>query len=116
MRWSRRLLAAGALLLVTASCGGSSTSQSQGANPANTGATVDIKNIAFNPSHVTLKSGQAVVWVFGDDSTPHNVTGDGFRSANRTSGAFSHTFTRAGKYDYQCSIHAGMHGQIAVTQ
>jgi plastocyanin len=44
------------------------------------------------------------------------VTGDGFRSANRTSGTFSHTFNRAGKYDYQCSIHAGMHGQVVATQ
>jgi plastocyanin len=116
MRWRRWLLAGGALLVVTAGCGGSSTSKSEGATPANTGATVDIKNIAFNLSHVTVKSGQAVVWVFDDDSTPHNVTGDGFRSANRTSGTFSHTFDRAGKYDYQCSIHAGMNGQVVVTQ
>ena len=64
---------------------------------------------------MTVKSGQAVVWVFDDGSTPHNVTGGGFRSANRTSGTFSHTFNQAGEYDYQCSIHAGMNGQVVVT-
>ena len=73
-------------------CGGSTAGKAT-AVPPSAGAVVDIKNIAFNPPTVTIKAGQTVVWKFDDGSIAHNVTGEGFRSADRSSGTFSHTFS-----------------------
>jgi plastocyanin len=114
----RRLLvsmvAAGALGLLTASCGGSSASKTSATVPPNAGAVVDMKNIAFNPHTVTIKAGQTVAWKFDDGSIAHNVVGEGFRSADKSSGVFVHTFGKAGDYKYDCTIHSGMNGEVIV--
>ncbi|HSS11328.1 MAG TPA: plastocyanin/azurin family copper-binding protein [Acidimicrobiales bacterium] len=117
----RRLLALVATLVfvtIVTACGGSSSNQStatSSALPANVGATVELKNIAFNPPAVTIKAGQAVVWKFDDGSIVHNVVGNGWRSSDMSSGTYSHTFTTAGTYPYQCTIHSGMTGKVVVT-
>jgi plastocyanin len=112
MRW----LAAIAVVVILAACGCSSHPTSDGfAVPANVGATVELKNIAFNPPMVTIKSGQQVVWKFDDGSIAHNVTGDGYRSNDMSSGIYIHKFTSAGTYHYQCTIHSGMTGEVIVT-
>ena len=111
MRW----LAAIALVAILAACGSSSNSSaSSGGAPSNLGATVELKNNAFNPPAVTIKSGQSVLWKFDDGSIAHNVTGDGYRSSDMSSGTYSHKFTSAGTYHYQCTIHSGMTGQVIV--
>jgi plastocyanin len=118
----RLLVLAAALVLVTivTACGGGSSSQSTATSSAlpsasNVGATVDLKNIAFNPSTVTIKAGQAVLWKFDDGSIAHNVVGNGWRSSDMSSGTYSHTFTAPGTYRYLCTIHTGMNGQVVVT-
>jgi plastocyanin len=50
----------------------------------------------------------------------HNVTFDAAAGApaniaDRTSGGDSRTFMTAGIFDYQCTIHPGMNGQVTVT-
>jgi plastocyanin len=115
----RRLLvsvvAAGALAALAVSCGGSSSSShSSNTVPPNAAAVVDAKNIAFNPTSVTIKAGQTVAWKFDDGAIAHNVTGEGFRSADLSSGVFTRTFGKAGDYKYDCSIHAGMNGEVIV--
>jgi plastocyanin len=108
-------LAAGALVLLTSACGGStSAAKPQVTIPAGAGAVVDLKNIAFTPEKVTITAGQTVVWKFDDGSIAHNVTGPGFRSSDRTSGIFVHTFTTPGDYRYNCTIHSGMTGEVIV--
>ena len=84
-----------------------------------TGHTVAIKNFAFSPQTLTVKAGTNVTWT-NSDSAPHTVTStDGpstsasptglFDSGQLASGAtFSFTFTRAGTYYYECTIHASM--------
>ena len=89
------MVAAGAVGLLT-SCGGSSSSKTSATVPPNAGAVVDIKNIAFNPKTVTIKAGQTVAWKFDDGSITHDVVGEGFRSADQSSGVFVHTFAKAG--------------------
>jgi plastocyanin len=106
--------AAGAFALVLTACGGSSSSKVSNTVPPNAGAIVDMKNIAFSPATVTIKAGQTVVWKFDDGSTAHNITGEGFRSPDRSSGTFSHTFSKAGDYKYDCTIHSGMNGEVVV--
>jgi plastocyanin len=108
------LVAAGALGLLTVSCGGSSSSKTSATVPPNAGAVVDMKNIAFNPHTVTIKAGQTVAWKFDDGSIIHDVVGEGFRSPDQSSGVFLHTFAKAGTYNYQCVIHSGMNGVVIV--
>jgi plastocyanin len=112
----RGLLAAIALTVILAACGSSTHSGgSGGSTPSNLGATVELKNVAFNPPTVTIKSGQSVLWKFDDGSIAHDVTGDGFRSNDMTSGTYSHKFTTPGTYHYQCTIHSDMTGEVVVT-
>jgi plastocyanin len=100
-------------------------SSSGGAVTPTTGNTVAIQNFAFTPQTLTVKVGTKVTWTNGD-STTHDVTstdGPG-TSASRTdlfsSGplpggqSFSFTFTKAGTYNYECSIHASMQTMHAV--
>jgi plastocyanin len=114
----RRLLvsvvAAGALGALAVSCGGSSSSHSSATIPANAGAVVETKNIAFDPQKATIKTGQIVAWKFDDGSIAHNVTGEGFRSPDFSSGVFTHKFGKAGDYKYDCTIHSGMNGEVIV--
>lgn len=107
------VLAASAL----AACGGSSKSGATAPTVpvANLGATVRLKNIAFNPGSVTIRAGQAVAWAFNDGSIPHNVTGTGFASVTESSGTYIHTFDQAGTFKYVCTIHSGMDGTVVVT-
>ena len=53
------------------------------------------------------------------DSMAHTVTASNgaFDSGNLDQGAkFSFTFTQEGTYDYVCTYHANMKGQIVVTK
>jgi plastocyanin len=107
-----RITAAAALVVIGGACahvkGGSA------AVPADrAAAVVHLKAVTFDPGAVTIKSGQAVTWVW-DDPIIHNVTGDGFGSGNQDSGSYSFTFAQPGTYRYQCTIHAGMVGTVTV--
>ena len=78
-----------------------------GASAAGKGATVSIKGGKFAPATVTIKAGETVVWVNGDDRD-HTVRGaDGsFDSDNiEKGGRYSFTFKRAGRYPYSCGLH-----------
>ena len=79
-------------------------------------ATVDVKNIAFKPSKVTVAAGQSVKWTFDDGDIPHNVNFTTFRSGDPvSSGSYTHTFTTAGLYTYHCDVHPNMQGTVQVT-
>jgi len=84
------------------------------------GNTVAIKNFAFDPSSLTVKSGTVVKWT-NQDGAPHTIVSDTsspatFSSDSLSSGAsYSFTFTQPGTYTYHCSIHPSMKGTIIVT-
>jgi plastocyanin len=104
--------------VLLAGCGGSTAGGSVGPTtplPAGVAATVDIRNVAFQPTSVAVHVGQSVAWRFDDGSIPHNVTGNGWSSPDRTSGFYTHTFTAPGTYAYRCTIHSGMTGVVVVT-
>jgi len=113
----RALAASSALIVLLPACNSSGGGSSGGTTtpPPPAAATVDIKNIAFNPRTVNIKSGQTVLWKFDDGAIAHNVTGDTWRSADRTSGYYTHTFDGPGEYAYKCTIHTGMNGDVFVT-
>jgi len=84
-----------------------------------TGNAVAIQNFSFTPQTLTVKAGTKVTWT-NNDTTIHNVTstnGPGigaattslFSSGSLNGGqSFSYTFTKAGTYYYECTIHASM--------
>jgi plastocyanin len=82
------------------------------------GRTVTLKNIAFSPKSLSVPKGSTVTFAFRDASTTHNVHSIGRRHfkaiPNRSSGSRRRTFTRAGTYRYQCTLHPGMTGRIVV--
>ncbi|HXQ98445.1 MAG TPA: cupredoxin family copper-binding protein [Candidatus Limnocylindrales bacterium] len=83
--------------------------------PAQT-AQVKIDNFSFAPPTLTIAVGTTVTWTNQDD-IPHNVvsTDKSFKSrVMDTDEKFSFTFSKAGSYDYFCSIHPKMTGKVVV--
>jgi plastocyanin len=79
-------------------------------------ARITIDNFSFKRDTITVPLGTTVVWE-NDDDIPHNVVAtDGeFRSsALDTENKFAFTFNKAGTFDYFCSLHSFMKGQVVV--
>jgi len=116
MRMGSWLLPAAALVAAGA-CGGSGGSY--GSGPTNTGGStstqIAVKNNLFDPSSTTVPVGSTVTWTWAAGSVIHNVTfSDGPKSADQSSGTYTRTFTTAGTYPYNCTIHPGMNGSVKV--
>lgn len=95
-----------------------SCSKSNNAPKPATGATVSvsIKNMAFSPDTLRIKTGTTVTWMNNDGMT-HTVTSNTslFDSGNLAAGlSFQYTFNAAGTFTYYCVIHAGMRGVVVV--
>jgi plastocyanin len=70
----------------------------------------------FGPAKATVEAGKAVTWTNTDDS-PHQISVQGrdLKTAVLLKGqSASLTFAEAGVYDYICSLHPGMKGQVEV--
>ena len=79
---------------------------------------VKIDNFSFGPVAVTVSAGSTVTWTNRDD-IPHTVVSSDdprvFKSkVLDTDEKFSFTFTKAGTYEYFCSIHPKMTGKVVV--
>lgn len=76
--------------------------------------TILIQNFAFNPAVLNIKVGDTVVWQ-NKDAAPHKIKSNSFNSAILSQNdTFKFSFGIAGTYDYICSIHPSMKGQIIV--
>src|SRR6185503_18688190 len=76
-----------------------------------------IGDFFFRPQDVTVNAGASITWS-NDGTVPegHTVTGDGFDSGVLKHGdTYSHTFDKAGTFDYVCTLHPNMRGTITVT-
>ena len=82
------------------------------------GKTVTLRNIAFSPKSLSVSKGTNVTFAFRDDGIVHNVVSVGRKKfktiSSRSSGSQRRTFTSAGTYRYQCTLHPGMSGRITV--
>ncbi|HSM70972.1 MAG TPA: plastocyanin/azurin family copper-binding protein [Anaerolineales bacterium] len=78
---------------------------------------INIVNLKFNESSVTIRVGTTVTWTNNDDSE-HTVTADDglFDTSVVDGDTFSFTFTEAGEFPYHCEIHRGMQGEIIVVE
>lgn len=138
-RWLALLFACLALALVVAACGNSASDEGEGdaqnteqpsesgsagggggaekESKASGGAQVTMKDIKFDPAGVTVKKGDTVTWT-NEDTVGHDVTGDGFKSGPSgglgNGDTYKHTFDKAGKFDYVCTVHPGMEGSVTV--
>src|SRR6266567_4276409 len=78
---------------------------------------IEIKDFAFNPQTITVKSGEKITWINRDEE-PHTVVSVG-KKFPRSSGLdtdqeFSITAAAPGTYEYFCSVHPKMTGTIVV--
>jgi plastocyanin len=77
----------------------------------------------YDPSPVTIKPGTSVTWT-NNDSTLHTVSsglpeqgavGTLFDSSLIAPGkTFTHAFDKTGSFDYSCTLHPFMRGQVIV--
>jgi 3',5'-cyclic-AMP phosphodiesterase len=79
---------------------------------------IAIDNFKFAPATLTVRAGTKVVWINNDD-VPHLIVNvqNRFRQSPvlDSDQRFSTTLTKAGTYDYFCSLHPMMQGKIIVT-
>jgi plastocyanin len=101
---SRGLALAAAALLVAAST----------ATAAPKRAEVSVQFSAYGPSQLDVLPGTTVVWS-NVSSRTHTVTADRFDSGHLDPGAqFRVTFAQPGAYQYHCTIHPSIRGEIDV--
>jgi plastocyanin len=79
--------------------------------------TIEIKDFAFNPKVITVKSGEKITWINRDEE-PHTVVSveKQFKksSALDTDQEFTVIAGAPGTYTYFCSVHPKMTGTIVV--
>ncbi len=121
------------ILFAAAACGGGGTTAPTNANPGgsgnpggNTGGNTTIPSNTvdatatdtFTPSSLTVTVGTSVDFVF--QSVGHNVVFNAVAGrpadipGTNSSVTISRTFSTAGTFPYQCTIHGGMTGTIIV--
>lgn len=80
-------------------------------------ASVNIKDFAFDPNTITVPAGTSVTWT-NLDTVPHTVTSTNGKFDSGILGPgriFNYTFNDPGTYNYYCTIHPYMKGQVVVT-
>jgi plastocyanin len=80
--------------------------------------TVEIRNFAFQPATITVHPGDTVEWK-NEDNVPHTATADtpkpGFDSgAIQPGGTWRYDAREKGTYDYICTFHPYMKGELIV--
>jgi plastocyanin len=91
------------------------------ATPAPSGGSneIAIKNFAFSPAILTIKTGTMVTWT-NQDGAVHQIVSDpgtpaAFNSVSLANGvSYQFTFTQPGTYTYHCTVHPSMKGTIIV--
>jgi plastocyanin len=116
-RYIRNVLVCAGLFGVIASVAIIHESQiARAAEEKNAAASITIDNFSFTPKEITVAAGTTITWVNHDD-VPHTVVSPDkkFRSkALDTDDQFSFMFTDPGTYNYFCSVHPIMTGEIIV--
>jgi len=81
------------------------------------GNKIEIKDFAFNPPTITVKSGEQITWINRDEE-PHTVVSVEKQFKKSTALDTDQEFTiiagAPGTYTYFCSVHPKMTGTIVV--
>ena len=78
-------------------------------------STIVVRDYEFEPRTVSVGVGETVTWVWEGDAQ-HNVVGEGFESEDQSTGSFRHAFDEPGTYQYACTLHSGMQGDVVVEE
>jgi plastocyanin len=107
---------AGTLTALAAATGLAIPAFASGGGHSASSHTVTLSHIRYHPGTLSIKRGDTVTWLWEDKGHEHNVTGKGFKSKTMTKGSFGVRFTKAGTFNYHCTIHVeeGMRGTIVV--
>jgi plastocyanin len=80
---------------------------------------IEIKDFAFNPQTLTVKSGEKITWINRDEE-PHTIVSveKQFKKSTAldTDQEFMITAGAPGTYTYFCSVHPKMTGTIVVVK
>lgn len=112
-RVSRLLVTAATPLVLCVVIGGCGD---DGTGPNDDTVTIEMRDNSFSPASRSIAAGTRVRWV-NEGSNTHNTTGEGgaWQSGNLAPDQqFERTFSTAGTFDYECTLHAGMTGTITV--
>jgi plastocyanin len=94
---------------VLAGCGGGTPPE-----PVATSRVELAKSYRFSPEGITVAAGTAVTW-HNDDNFTHTVQVDGGETRKLAPGdTYSRHFAQRGTFDYVCTLHPGMNGQVTV--
>ncbi|MFZ1155176.1 MAG: plastocyanin/azurin family copper-binding protein [Solirubrobacteraceae bacterium] len=106
----------GALAALAVATGTAIPALATGTGHSASSHTVTLSHIRFHPAALSIKRGDTVTWLWQDKGNEHNVTGKGFKSRTMGKGSFSVRFTKAGTFNYKCTIHVseGMVGKVVV--
>lgn len=121
----RGIVLAGAAVLTLGACGGDGGTGPSAPleNPpptapaASAAVEAGASSNSFTPQTVDVKLGGTVTWTFG--ARPHNVVFEAVSGAPAnvpvtSNGRASRTFSTAGTFPYDCTLHAGMTGTVRV--
>jgi plastocyanin len=75
-----------------------------------------VADFSFSPETTTVDVGESVTWT-NQGQVEHTVKGPGFFSTKALGNGqkFSHRFSRAGRFDYICTLHPSqMRGTVVV--
>jgi plastocyanin len=94
-----------------------SSASRQSSAPAS--GTINIVNMLFTPSQISVRKGGTVTWT-NNDNTTHTVVDDLTNVGGPNSGdiapsqSYNFTFNKTGSFQYHCRIHPSMRGTIVV--
>jgi nitrite reductase (NO-forming) len=86
------------------------------------GSSNPNNEVFYDPTSAEVKTSTTITWT-NDDTLPHTVTsgnadtgpsGEFDSGVLMGSGSFTHTFDKAGSFDYYCALHPYMTGQVIV--
>ena len=87
------------------------------AGTSNFNININIKGFAFSLSTLTIKQGESVTWT-NMDSVLHTVTSDSGTELDSEllskGNSYTHTFNEKGTFDYHCTPHPSMTGNVVV--
>lgn len=119
--WAAAAVLAGTSLAACGGGGGDSTGKAKSGSDASSSADqVGVKDFAFSPKSIDVKTGTTVTWT-NRDGFDHSVQIDELKLVGpkfgpvTQPGTFSHRFDDPGTYAYICGIHNSMKGTVVVT-
>ena len=125
----RRTVLALLLTATLAACGGGGSEDAEGGSPvaaqgspdAQTATVVGNAALAFVPSTVTAVPGQLALTMAIEGGVPHNLVfddsavGADIETISKGSATGTFRFPSAGTFEFVCTLHPGMDGEVVVS-